>query len=101
MELIAIDKYKLNKFTKLCAKALDTHEYSLRGFDTENKILTIYMAKKILELDLNTLCEYYRIHPNQLKNGFYGINIALCLDNSLKNRINILKNRWLKILNNE
>lgn len=101
MELIKIHNKLLNDFTNLCAKALKTDYNGLRGFDTDNKVLTVYMAREILKIDLDFLCEFYRIDKNQLKDEFQCIEIAILIDQTIKPRLEILRNKWIKYLTNE
>jgi len=101
MELIKVDKKVLDSFTHLMAISLKTDYNALRGFDTDNKVMSVYMAQEILGYNLDLLCEFYRIDKDQLKEGFHFIYIALLLDKTLKNRINDLKIKWLNILDNE
>tara|TARA_B100000768_G_scaffold116524_1_gene107832 strand:+ start:2485 stop:2790 length:306 start_codon:yes stop_codon:yes gene_type:complete len=101
MELIKVDKKVLDNFTYLMAISLNTDYNGLRGFDTDNKVMTVYMAQEILGYNLDLLCEFYRIDKDQLKLGFHGISVALLIDKTLKNRINDLKIKWLNLLDNE
>lgn len=85
----------LNRFTAVIAAVLDLDFNSLRGFDTQDKLLASYVAKKVLQLDDGLLSTYYRINVDFMRRGWEDKQIALLVNDQLLIQCEQIKRLWL------
>ncbi len=83
MDVIKQKINKMNRLTSLVAAVMDLNYSSIRGFDTEGKVLAAYMVKKILGYDNGNISAFFRIPVEFMKNKWEDLEIKLQFDENL------------------